>query len=112
MARKCRENITKVRLEKPVTTVEGDALKIIPTLEGKFDFVFLDTVKRDYFEYFKAVRPVLKPGAVIVADNVIVSANEMRDFLDAMEQDPDYDMVISKCSEEEGDGMAVIYKVR
>ena len=112
IAQKCRDNIRKVGLEKTVTVIEGDALEVIPNLEGKFDFIFIDAVKKDYFKYFKAARPLLKPGSVIVADNVIRFADAMRDFLDAMEQDPDYDMVIIQCSEEKGDGMAVIYKRR
>ena len=112
MVQTARENIAKAGLSKTVTAVEGDALKAIPQLEGKFDFVFIDAVKRDYFKYFKALQPMLKPGAVIVADNVIRSAGEMRDFLDAMEKDPDFDLQIIRCSDEKGDGMAVICKLK
>jgi predicted O-methyltransferase YrrM len=81
-------------------------------LEGEFDFVFLDAVKRDYLKYFQLLSPKLKPGAVIVADNVIQSAREMRDFLDFMEQSPDYDLVIVRASMEKDDGMAICYKIR
>ncbi len=112
MIEQCRDNIKKAGLEKTVKIVEGDALKVIPQLEGKFDFIFIDAVKQDYFKYFKAALPALKPGTVIVADNVIKSAEAMKDFLDAMESDPDYDMVIIRCSDEKGDGMAVIYKIK
>ncbi len=112
MVEQCRENVKKMGLEKTVTVIEGDALEVIPKLEGKFDFIFLDAVKQDYFKYFKAARPLLKPGSVIVADNVIRFADQMRDFLDAMQNDPDYDMVIIKCSEEKRDGMALIYKIK
>ena len=112
MAGKARANLQEVSLEKTVTVLEGDALKVIPNLTGTFDFVFLDARKQDYMKYFQAVRPMLKPGAVIVADNTIRFASSMRDFLDAMEKDPDYDMVTIRCSEEKGDGMTVIYKLR
>lgn len=112
MVRQCRENIAKVGLEDSVTVILGDALEVLPNLEGKFDFVFLDAVKSDYFAYFKAIQPKLVPGAVIVADNVIISKDQMRDFLEAMENDPDYLMQIIMCSEEKGDGMAVILKTR
>ncbi len=110
MARQCRENINKTGLEKTVSCIEGDALKEIPKLKGEFDFVFIDAVKRDYFKYFKAISPKLKSGAVIVADNVISFANAMKGFLEAMEENPDYDMVIIRASMEKRDGMAVIYK--
>lgn len=112
MVVKARENLAKVGLEKTVTVVEGDALKMIPQLKGKFDFIFIDALKQDYFKYFKAALPLLKTGAVIVADNVIVSEKQMKDFLDFMENDPNYDMQIIRCSLEKHDGMAIIYKLK
>lgn len=112
MVRRTRENLEAVGLGQTVTAVEGDALKVLPTLEGEFDFVFLDAVKRDYLKYFQLLSPKLKPGAVIVADNVIQSAREMRDFLDFMEQSPDYNLVIVRASMEKDDGMAICYKIR
>ena len=112
MVATARGNVEKMQLQKTVTVVEGDALKVLPTLEGEFDFVFIDAVKKDYFKYFKALEPKLKPGAVIVADNVIKSAKAMPDFLDAVQNDPNYHTVIIRASEEKGDGMAVIYKLK
>ena len=107
-----RKHIKNMGLEKTVKVVEGDALEVIPKLEGEFDFIFIDAVKEDYLKYFKAVSPLLKPGAVIVADNVIRFEKRMRDFLDFMKNDPNYDMQIIRCSEEKSDGMAVIYKIK
>jgi predicted O-methyltransferase YrrM len=46
MVKVSKENIKKIGLEKTVTVIEGDALKILPTLEGEFDFVFIDALKR------------------------------------------------------------------
>ena len=112
MVKACRENIRKMGLAKTVTVVEGDALKVLPKIEGKVDFLFIDALKRDYFKYFKAVEARLTVGAVIVADNAIQSAGQMRDFLDFMEKSPDYEMVIIRASMEKRDGMAVCYKVR
>jgi len=57
--RDCRDNLKKVRLEKTVTCIEGDALKTLKTLKGEFDFVFIDAVKRDYFKYLKLIEPKL-----------------------------------------------------
>ena len=108
----CRENLEKVGLEKTVTCVEGDALKTLPTLQGEFDFVFLDAVKRDYLKYLKLIEPKLKPGAIIVADNVIRSAGAMRDFLDYIQESPNYDTVIILASMEKRDGMSISYKVK
>ena len=112
MVKQCRDNLRKVGLEKTVTCIEGDALKTLPTLKGKFDFVFIDALKRDYFKYFKIIEPKLKPGAVIVGANVIRSARAMKDFLDYIQESPDYDTVIIRASMEKNDGMSVSYKIR
>jgi len=110
--KECRENLKKVGLENTVTCIEGDALKTLPTLEGEFDFVFIDAVKRDYLKYLKLIEPKLKPGAVIVGDNVIQSARAMKDFLDYIQESPNYDTVIIRASMEKNDGMSVSYKIK
>jgi len=112
MVKTCRGNLETVGLEKTVTCIEGDALKTLPTLEGEFDFVFLDALKRDYLKYLKLLEPKLKPGAVIVADNVIQSADEMKDFLDYVQENPNYDTVIIRASMDKRDGMSVSYKIK
>jgi predicted O-methyltransferase YrrM len=108
----CRENISKMGLENTVTCIEGDALKILPKLEGQLDFAFIDAVKSDYMKYFKFIEPKLKPGAVVVADNVIKSARAMQDYLEYVQNSPDYETVIIRSSMEKNDGMAVTYKIR
>ncbi len=110
--KECRENLKKVGLEHTVTCIEGDALKTLPKLEGEFDFVFIDAVKHDYLKYLKLIEPKLKPGAVIVADNVIQSARAMKDFLDYIQESPNYDTVIIRASMEKNDGMSVSYKIK
>ncbi len=112
MVKECRENLKKVGLENIVTCIEGDALKTLPTLEGEFDFVFIDAVKRDYLKYFKLIEPKLKPGAVIVGDNVIRSARAMKDFLRFIQESPNYDTVVIRASMEKNDGMSVSYKIK
>ncbi|MGB2806889.1 MAG: class I SAM-dependent methyltransferase [Sedimentisphaerales bacterium] len=112
MVKETRDNLKKVGLEKTVTCIEGDALKTLPTLKGKFDFVFIDALKRDYFKYFKIIEPKLKPGAVIVGDNVIRSERAMKDFLRFIQESPDYDTVIIRASMEKNDGMSISYKIR
>jgi len=107
-----RENLEKVGLENIVTVVEGDALKTLPNLEGPIDFVFIDALKQDYLKYLKILEPKLKPGAVVVADNVIQSARAMKDFLDYVQTSPDYDTVTIRSSMEKNDGMTVSYKIK
>ncbi len=108
----CRENLRTVGLQDTVTCITGDALKVLPTLDGPVDFVFLDAKKSDYLRYLKALEPNLSAGAVIVADNSIRSARAMRDFLDYLDKSPDYDCLTLRASMEKKDGMTVAYKIR
>ena len=111
-AQRVRQNLRTVRLEKTVTCITGDARKTLAKLTGKFDFVFLDAAKDQYFDYLKLIEPKLVPGAVIVADNVIRLAAPMRNFLDYIENNPNYETVIIRASMEKHDGMLVGYKIR
>jgi predicted O-methyltransferase YrrM len=49
----------------------GNALKIIPTLDGPFDLVFIDGEKSEYREYYNLALPRVREGGFIVADNVL-----------------------------------------
>lgn len=51
----------------------GMALDIIPTLDKKFDLVFIDADKANYANYFDVVLPKMNPGGVILSDNVLWS---------------------------------------
>ena len=51
----------------------GPALETIKTLSGPLDFVFIDADKANYSNYYEASLPLIKPGGLIVADNVLWS---------------------------------------
>lgn len=59
----------------------GDA-KIIPTITILFDLVFIDADKEGYSEYFDLVIDKCKPGAVIIADNVLWSGKVLDKNMD------------------------------
>ncbi|PSL03895.1 O-methyltransferase [Cecembia rubra] len=51
----------------------GDAIEIIPSLEGNFDMVFIDADKNNYINYYNLVIDRVSPGGIIIADNVLWS---------------------------------------
>ena len=77
-----RKNIEDAALDEKVEVIFGDALDIIPKLNEKFDMVFLDGTKEEYFKYLKLVEKNLEKGAVVVADNVGIFETSMRDYLE------------------------------
>ena len=56
-----------------ITQHLGNALEIIPTLNKKFDLVFIDADKENYPNYFKMIVPLMNKGAIILSDNVLWS---------------------------------------
>lgn len=83
-------NIERAGLGKKVELLCGDALKIIPELEGPFDFVFIDAKKDDYFKYLRAAEPLMSRRAIVVADNAKRFAGQMGDFLEYVRKSGNY----------------------
>jgi len=50
-----------------------DARRGLQGLDGTFDLAFIDGVKSEYAEYFDRLLPLLRPGAVLAVDNVLLS---------------------------------------
>jgi caffeoyl-CoA O-methyltransferase len=61
----------------------GPALESISTLNGPFDLIFIDADKPNYVNYYEATMPLLRPGGLIVADNVLWSGR----VLDPQDED-------------------------
>ncbi|UCE93067.1 MAG: O-methyltransferase [Flavobacteriaceae bacterium] len=51
----------------------GEALDILPEIQGPFDLVFIDADKANYSNYFNAIIDKMNPGGVILSDNVLWS---------------------------------------
>jgi predicted O-methyltransferase YrrM len=78
-----RKNIDDAGLSEKINVIVGNALAVIPSLDLKFDLLFLDAAKNEYLTYLKLSEDkALNKGAVIIADNVEVSKNEMLDYLE------------------------------
>mgnify|MGYP001592663745 FL=1 len=102
-----RKNLNEAGI-KNVKVILGNALKIIPKLKSKFDFVFIDAVKEDYLNYLKLIESKLNKNAIIVADNAKIFASEMKDYLDYVRTSKNYK---SKFYDFDEDGMEVSIKI-
>ena len=60
----------------------GDAKEVIPTLKGTFDLIFIDAEKREYIDYMRLVEKKIQKGSLVVADNVVIFAEEVKDYLE------------------------------
>ena len=80
-----RRNIENAGLSKCVKVLCGNALEVIPTLDGyRFDLVFLDAIKRDYLKYLRLIedKNLMRQNGIVIADNVVLYEDEMRDYLE------------------------------
>ncbi len=66
-----RENISKAGMADKIEILEGDALNIMPRLDKKYDFIFLDADKEDYRGLFDYSLILLKKNGVIFVDNLL-----------------------------------------
>ena len=64
-------NFEKAGISKLVQLHVGDARLLLPQLEEAWDLVFIDADKTGYLEYYELVLPRLRPGAILIADNVL-----------------------------------------
>ena len=57
----------------------GEAVDIIPTLDVKFDLVFIDADKENYINYFNIILPKMNKGGIILSDNVLWSGKVLEE---------------------------------
>jgi predicted O-methyltransferase YrrM len=78
-AKIARKNISEAGLERAVKVIEGNALKVLPTLKEEFDMIFLDSDKDVYPDAFKMSVPMLRKGGLFVADNALWGGDVAKD---------------------------------
>jgi caffeoyl-CoA O-methyltransferase len=91
---RARQNLALSGVDDIVTIVDGDARETLGTLQGPFDFAFLDAEKELYLEFLQPLVTLLRPGGVLVADNVLSHTEELASFRKAAESHPDLDCVL------------------
>ena len=58
-------------MEDQITLLEGDAQEVLPTLDGHFDFIFMDAAKGQYPIFLPELKRLMHSGSVLVTDNIL-----------------------------------------
>ncbi|MBO5005267.1 MAG: O-methyltransferase [Clostridia bacterium] len=77
---KAKENIKKAEVEEKINLYEGDAVEILPTLDEKYDVVFIDAAKGKYPFFLSEAMRMLNKNGIIIADNVLYKGYVMSDY--------------------------------
>jgi len=75
-----KENIKKAEVEDKINIFEGDAVEILPTLNKKYDMVFIDAAKGKYPFFLKEALRMLNDNGTILADNILYKGYVMSDY--------------------------------
>lgn len=113
-----RENIKKAEVEEKIHIFEGDAVEILPTLNEKYDVVFIDAAKGKYPFFLQEATRLINENGIILADNVLykgyvlsdynkhkqrTAVTHLREYLKEVQENPKFDTQILDV----GDGLAV-----
>ena len=116
-----KDNFVKVGVQDKINLYEGDAVDILPTLNGKYDVVFIDAAKGKYPFFLEQALRMLNDKGVIIADNVLykgyvmsdynkhkqrTAVRNLREYIARVNEDANLDTEIL----EVGDGLAISYK--
>jgi predicted O-methyltransferase YrrM len=87
------DNFQRAGLADRITLQRGSALDVLAQLHGPFDLIFLDADRPNYLGYLDRLLPLLRPGGLLVTDNVVSHAHELTDFLARLKSDPSLESV-------------------
>ena len=89
-----RANLAHAGLSEVVTQHLGDALALLPTLPGPWDLVFLDPEKELYVAAWGLFKDHVRPGGLVIADNLLSHAEDLTDYQEAVRADGRFDTVM------------------
>ncbi|MFN8210092.1 MAG: O-methyltransferase [Bacteroidales bacterium] len=93
-----------------IIQLTGKAQDLLPKLETVFDLAFIDGDKREYCEYYRLVRKIVKRGGFIIADNVLWGGKAME--VDSRDQQTKGIIEFNKMISDENDIEKIILPVR
>ena len=75
-----KENIKKAEVEKNINIISGDAVEILPTINKKYDMIFIDAAKGKYPFFLNQALRLIKEDGIILADNILYKGYVMSDY--------------------------------
>ena len=66
-----RNNFNRAGKDDVITLIEGDALEVLKTLDGPYDFIFMDAAKGQYINYLPDIKRILRKGGLLISDNIL-----------------------------------------
>ena len=75
-----KENIKKAEVEDKINIISGDAVETLPTINKKYDMVFIDAAKGKYPFFLKEALRMLNDNGIILADNILYKGYVMSDY--------------------------------
>lgn len=75
-----KKNIELVGILDKINIIEGDAVEILPTINKKYDVVFIDAAKGKYPFFLKEALRLINKNGYIIADNVLYKGYVMSDY--------------------------------
>lgn len=78
--KEARENIKKAEVDDNINIYYGDAIEILPTLDKKYDLIFIDAAKGKYPLFLEHALRLINDEGVIIADNILYKGYVMSDY--------------------------------
>ena len=79
-AQEAIENVKKIGVDNNINIMVGNAVDILPTLNGEYDLVFIDAAKSKYSIFLSEGIRLIRNGGIILADNVLYKGYVMSDY--------------------------------
>lgn len=86
-AKTAMKNFKEAGVDSMVTLVQGNAHETVKKLKEPIDVLFLDADKQGYIDYLEKLLPLIKPGGVIMAHNMVYPTPDPN-FIKAITTDP------------------------
>ena len=80
MIKEAKQNIEDLNLKAVINLYEGDAVEVLPTIDKKYDVVFIDAAKGKYPFFLEQALRLLNDKGIIFADNILYKGYVMSDY--------------------------------